>query len=661
MTFTTIKRCVLSMYKQKKPVFTKQKLAFGSWESTITTDLILNNSVSLGEISLFGDDIYWVEMRANEGGRYVVVKQTIDGKKTDAIPSGYNARTRVHEYGGGSYLVTNRGVVFSNFDDQSLYLVDANNVCKKLTIQEDCRYADIIYDKYRERLICIREDHSERAKEAVSSIIAVSLLESGNEIILQCGADFYSNPRLSNDGQKLCWISWFHPNMPWDNTSLFTSEINDVGQIGKASLVAGGDINESVCQPSWSFDDILYFISDKNNWWNLYRLGENGIECIIKLDAEFAVPQWSFRESNYDFIDYNSIISIYRQQGLAYIAIINTDKKTFETLSLSYTEIESLVCKKNKAYFLGSSPTEFKSIIEYDIEKKIVNVIQKSNAICLDKEYISVGESISFPVDENKHAHAVFYRPQNRYYTGLDDEKPPLVVMSHGGPTGESHNGLKMVVQFFSSRGFAVLDVNYGGSSGYGREYRRRLNGNWGIVDVNDCSKAALYVAEEGWVDKDRLAIRGGSAGGFTTLAALAYTDVFKAGASHYGVSDLEALTKETHKFESRYLDTLIGAYPETQEIYKERSPVNSVDRLSCPVIFFQGLEDKIVLPNQAELMVDALKLKGIPVVYIAYEGEQHGFRQAKNIKRTLESELYFYATIFNFKCADKIEPITFL
>ena len=649
------------MYKQKKPVFTKQKLAFGSWESTITTDLILNNSVSLGEISLFGDDIYWVEMRANEGGRYVVVKQTIDGKKTDAIPSGYNARTRVHEYGGGSYLVTNRGVVFSNFDDQSLYLVDANNVCKKLTIQEDCRYADIIYDKYRERLICIREDHSERAKEAVSSIIAVSLLESGNEIILQCGADFYSNPRLSNDGQKLCWISWFHPNMPWDNTSLFTSEINDVGQIGKASLVAGGDINESVCQPSWSCDDILYFISDKNNWWNLYRLGENGIECIIKLDAEFAVPQWSFRESNYDFIDYNSIISIYRQQGLAYIAIINTDKKTFETLSLSYTEIESLVCKKNKAYFLGSSPTEFKSIIEYDIEKKIVNVIQKSNAICLDKEYISVGESISFPVDENKHAHAVFYRPQNRYYTGLDDEKPPLVVMSHGGPTGESHNGLKMVVQFFSSRGFAVLDVNYGGSSGYGREYRRRLNGNWGIVDVNDCSKAALYVAEEGWVDKDRLAIRGGSAGGFTTLAALAYTDVFKAGASHYGVSDLEALTKETHKFESRYLDTLIGAYPETQEIYKERSPVNSVDRLSCPVIFFQGLEDKIVLPNQAELMVDALKLKGIPVVYIAYEGEQHGFRQAKNIKRTLESELYFYATIFNFKCADKIEPITFL
>ena len=649
------------MYKQKKPIFTKQKSAFGSWESTITTDLMLNNSVSLGEISHFGDDVYWVEMRANEGGRYVVVKQTIDGKKTDAIPPEYNARTRVHEYGGGSYLVTKRGVVFSNFDDQSLYLVDANNFCKKLTTQEGCRYADMIYDKYRERLICIREDHSEKTKEAVSSIVAVPLVELGKETTLQCGADFYSNPRLSNDGQKICWISWFHPNMPWDNTSLFIAEIDGVGQIGEASLVAGGNVNESVCQPSWSPEGILYFISDKNNWWNLYRLDEYAIECVIELDAEFAVPQWSFRESNYDFIDYNSIISIYRQQGLAYIMIINTDKKTFETLSLPYTDIESLVCKKNNAYFLGSSPTEFTSIIQYEIKQKIINVIQKSNAICLDKEYISVGKSISFPVDEYKHAHAIFYRPQNRYYTGLDDEKPPLVVMSHGGPTGKSHNGLKMVVQFFSSRGFAVLDVNYGGSSGYGREYRQRLNGNWGIVDVNDCSKAALYVAEKGWVDKERLAIRGGSAGGFTTLAALAYTDVFKAGASHYGVSDLEALTKETHKFESRYLDTLIGAYPEAQEVYKERSPVNAVDRLSCPVIFFQGLEDKIVLPNQAELMVNALRLKGIPVVYIVYEGEQHGFRQAKNIKRTLESELYFYATIFKFRCADKIEPITFL
>jgi dipeptidyl aminopeptidase/acylaminoacyl peptidase len=649
------------MYKPKKPVFTKQKRAFGSWESTITTDLMLNSSVGLGEISIFGDDIYWVEMRANEGGRYVVVKRTSDGQESDAIPSEYNARTRVHEYGGGSYLVTEQGVVFTNFTDQCLYLVDANNKCKKLTDQEDCRYADMTYDKHRERLICVREDHSDKNREAINTIVAVPLLETGDATILHSGADFYSNPRLSHDGLQLCWISWLHPNMPWDNTSLFVAEINNAGESGEAKFIVGGDDNEAVCQPLWSPDDTLYFISDKNNWWNLYRLNEKGTECVLERDAEFAVPQWSFRECNYDFIDNNSIMAVYREQGLAYLAVINTNEKKLETLSLPYTDIESLVCNQHSACFLAASPSEFASIIEYDIEQQSFNVIQKSNSIHLDQKYISVGESISFPVGEDKNAHAIFYRPQNRYFTGLDDEKPPLIVMSHGGPTGETHNGLKIVAQFFSSRGFAVLDVNYGGSSGYGREYRQRLNGNWGIVDVNDCSKAALYVAEQGWVDKDRLAIRGGSAGGFTTLAALAFTDVFKAGASHYGVSDLEALAKETHKFESRYLDTLIGAYPEQQQIYKERSPVNAVEKLSCPVIFFQGLEDKIVLPNQAEMMVDALKEKGIPVAYIAYEGEQHGFRQAKNIKRTLESELYFYSTIFNFQCADKVEPVTFL
>jgi dipeptidyl aminopeptidase/acylaminoacyl peptidase len=649
------------MYKPPKPIFTKQKVAFGSWESTITTDLMLNSSVGLGEISMLDDDIYWVEMRANEGGRYVVVKRTADGQESDVIPTEFNARTRVHEYGGGSYLVTEQGVVFTNFDDQNLYLVGSSSGCKKLTNKEACRYADMVYDKKHGRLICVRENHSDKTREAVNTIVAVPLSGSGNETVLVEGADFYSNPRVSHDGQQLSWIHWMHPNMPWDNTRLLVADINSSGELDKVKLIAGGENNEAVCQPMWSPDDTLYFISDRNNWWNIYRLTEKGIECVIDLEAEFSVPQWSFRECNYDFMDNDSIMAIYRQQGVAHLGVINVTDKSLKTLPLPYTDIDSLVCNQKSACFLAASPTEFASIIEYDIEHEKVNVIRKSNEIRLDQKYISVGESISFPVDEDKEAHAIFYRPQNRYFAGLDDEKPPLIVMSHGGPTGESHNGLKMVPQFFSSRGFAVLDVNYGGSSGYGREYRQRLNGNWGIVDVNDCSKAALYVAEQGWVDKERLAIRGGSAGGFTTLAALAFTDVFKAGASHYGVSDLEALAKETHKFESRYLDSMIGAYPEEQETYKKRSPVNAVDKLSCPVIFFQGLEDKVVLPNQSEMMVDALKQKGIPVAYIAYEGEQHGFRQAKNIKRTLEAELYFYSTIFNFECADEIEPVEFL
>jgi dipeptidyl aminopeptidase/acylaminoacyl peptidase len=649
------------MYKPRKPVFTKQKAPFGSWESTITTDLMLNSSVGLGEISIFNDDIYWIEMRANDGGRYVVVKRTLDGKESDAIPAEYNARTRVHEYGGGSYLMTEQGLVFANFSDQNLYLIDANDNCRKLTNQENCRYADMIYDKYQQRLICVREDHSNKSSEPVNTIVAIPFSDPDSETILLEGADFYANPRLSHDGKKLCWISWLHPNMPWDNTSLFISEINSAGGLESAQLIAGGDIDEAVCQPLWSPDDILYFISDRNNWWNIYRYTNDEVECVIELEAEFAVPQWSFRECNYDFVDQDSILAIYRQQGLAYLARINVHEKTCRTISLPYTDIESLVCDREHACFLAASPTEFASVILFDIEQESVSVIRKSNQLRLDQKYISIGETITFPVGEHDNAHAIFYRPQNRYFTGQDNEKPPLIVMSHGGPTGESHNGLKMVAQFFTSRGFAVLDVNYGGSSGYGRAYRQRLNSNWGIVDVNDCSKAALYAAEQGWVDKNRLAIRGGSAGGFTTLAALAFTDVFKAGASHYGVSDLEALAKETHKFESRYLDTLIGKYPEEQAVYKNRSPVNAVDKLSCPVIFFQGMEDKIVLPNQAEMMVDALKQKGIPVVYIAYEGEQHGFRQAKNIKRTLEAELYFYSTIFNFECADEIEPVEFL
>ncbi len=636
----------------------KQKAAFGSWKSSITTDLLLGDSVGLGEISIFADDVYWVEMRPQEKGRYVVVKQTPDGNRIDVIPPEFNARTRVHEYGGGSYLMTEMGLVFTNFSDQALYLVKSNNDCLKLTNSKDCRYADMMYDKKNNRIISVREDHLNKADEAVNSIVAVSLSDKNDEYVLVEGADFYSNPEISPDGKQLCWISWQHPNMPWDDTSLSLADIN--GDLENIRHIAGG-VNESVCQPVWSPDNKLYFVSDRNNWWNLYKLSDNKIDCILEMDAEFAVPQWSFRGCNYDFVNKDTILAIYRQNGLAYVASININEKSLETFKFPYTDIESLVCSDGKSWFLAASPTEFLSIIEYDIEKKQSSVLNKSNQLDIDKENISMGETLSFPINEDSHAHAFFYRPKNKEYTGLEGELPPLIVMSHGGPTGETHNGLKMVVQFFTSRGFAVIDVNYGGSSGYGRAYRQRLNKEWGIVDVNDCCKAALYVAEQGWVDKDRLAIRGGSAGGFTTLAALAFTDVFKAGASHYGVSDLEALAKETHKFESRYLDSMIGPYPEEQELYKTRSPVYAVDKLSCPVIFFQGLEDKVVLPNQSEMMVDALKEKGIPVAYIAYEGEQHGFRQAKNIKRTLEAELYFYSTIFNFECADEIEPVEFL
>ena len=637
----------------------KRKAPFGSWSSPITPDLMLSGSVGLGEISYFGDSIYWIEMRPEERGRYVIVELKTDGTRHEMIPSEFNARSRVHEYGGGSYLVTSFGLFFTNFIDQSIYQISNDGECKKLTHNDMCRYADFVFDERQNRLICVREDHSDEAIEPINTIIAISITD-GSEKVLVEGADFFSNPRLSPEGKQLCWIEWCHPNMPWDNTSLYIADINETGDLERVSLVSGTE-NESVCQPVWSSSCELYFISDKTGWWNIYRYRNNETECIYKMQAEFAVPQWSFRETSYCFVNDNKILSIYWQEGLAHLCLIDIENKQLHDISLPFTDLESVACNNDTAWFLAASPNEFPAVIKLNINNHSYKVIRKSNDITIDPAYISEGKPITFPVNDDETAHAFFYLPINKEFIGRDDEKPPLIVISHGGPTGASHNGLKMVVQFFTSRGFAVVDVNYSGSTGYGRAYRQRLNGQWGIADVNDCSKAALYVADLGWVDKDRLAIRGGSAGGFTTLAALAFTNVFKAGASHYGVSDLEALAKETHKFESRYLDSLIGPYPGKKNIYEQRSPINAVDKLSCPVIFFQGLEDKIVLPNQAEMMVHALKQKGIPVVYITYEGEQHGFRQSKNIKRTLEAELYFYSKIFNFECADKIEPIEFL
>ncbi len=639
----------------------RQKRAYGSWPSPITPELMLSSSVGLGELNFFDGSLYWIEMRPEEKGRYAIVKRNNDGYCSEVLASEYNARTRVHEYGGGSYLPTSEGLVFANFNDQALYLKSEQQACQQLTHNSSARYADMIHDHLRERVICVRENHQQSSREAKNSIVAVST-QTGDEIELVEGADFYSNPRLSPDGKQLCWIAWEHPNMPWDNTALYLADVVDNGKLENIRRITEA-YDESVCQPGWSPSNRLYFISDRTGWWNIYRLLDNKIEQVVEMQAEFATPQWSFRECNYDFVDDDSLLCIYWQEGVAQLASVDINSGQTHAINLPFTDMENVCCDGDRAWLLAASPESFPAIIELNIVSHDYHVIRKSNDLSFDNAFISKGQSISFSVDDatNEFSHAFYYPPENRDFIGLDDELPPLIVMSHGGPTGASHNGLKMVVQFFTSRGFAVVDVNYGGSTGYGRAYRERLKSNWGIVDVRDCSQAALWLAEQQKVDKQRLAIRGGSAGGFTTLAALAFTDVFKAGASHYGVSHLEALATETHKFESRYLDSLIGPYPEAKSIYDERSPINAVDRLSCPVIFFQGLEDKIVLPNQAEMMVNALKQKNIPVVYIAYEGEQHGFRQSKNIKRTLEAELYFYSSIFNFDCADEIEPVTFL
>ena len=608
-----------------------------------------------------GDDVYWTEGRPAEAGRNVLVRRAPDGATVDVTPAPFNARTRVHEYGGGAVLVDRGVVIFSNFADQRLYRVAPGGTPEAITPDGALRYADCVVDPARNRLICVREDHSETALaehgEAVNTIAAIALDGSETQHVLVAGNDFYSTPRLSPDGHTLAWLTWHHPNMPWDGTELWIAEVQPDGSLANAVLVAGGK-NESIFQPSWSPDGRLYFVSDRSGWWNLYRLDNGGTERLVTMEAEFGVPQWAFGISTYAFESAGRIICTYTQDGIDYLASLDTTTKTLTPLDTPYTGIGSIQAAPEKVLFRGASPTQATALVVFDLATGQQTILKRASAIEIDPGYLSTPQPIEFPTTGGLTAYGIFYPPHNQDYTAPEGEKPPLLVLSHGGPTGATSSALKLGVQYWTSRGFAVLDVNYGGSAGYGRAYRERLNDQWGIVDVDDCANSARYLAEQGLVDPARLAIRGGSAGGYTTLCALTFRDVFHAGASHYGVSDLEGLATDTHKFESRYLDGLIGPYPERRDLYEARSPIHHIAKLNCPVIFFQGLEDKVVPPSQAETMVEALRTKGIPVAYLPFEGEQHGFRRAENIKRALDAELYFYGRIFGFELADPVEPV---
>ena len=634
-----------------------QVVPYGSWKSPITSDLIVRASIGVGMVMLNERDVYWIEMRPSEGGRCVIVRRTPDGQIAEVTPKPFNARTRVHEYGGGDYTVADGTIYFSNFDDQRLYQQSLDSEPQPLTPAVDMRYADPVVDRKRRRLICVREDHT-GAGEAVNTLVSINLEDGSDARVLASGNDFYSSPRLSPDGKYLAWLTWNHPNMPWDGTELWVGEFADDGSLTQTVRVAGG-IEESIFQPEWSPDGALYFVSDRSGWWNLYRRKDDGnLEPLHERQAEFGLPQWGFGMSTYAFESAERIICAYIEKGSSRLASLETRTGKFETIETPYTDITYLRASRGRAAFRGGSPTEPAAIVQLDLSTGEIEVLRRSNDLKIDPGYFSIPQAIEFPTEDGKTAHAFFYPPRNRDTVAPEGELPPLLVKSHGGPTSAATTTLALGIQYWTSRGIAVLDVNYGGSTGYGREYRRRLNDRWGIVDVDDCVNGARYLVERGLADGNRLMITGGSAGGYTTLCALTFRDRFKAGASHYGVSDCEALAKETHKFESRYLDRLIGPYPERADLYRERSAIHHVDKLSCPVIFFQGLEDKVVLPNQAEMMVEALRAKGLPVAYVAFPGEQHGFRRAENIKRALDGELYFYSRVFGFELADTVEPV---
>ena len=619
-----------------------QRAPYGSWKSPITSDLIVAKSIGLSEPRLEGHDVYWLESRPEEGGRNVVVRNG-----GDLTPAPFNARTRVHEYGGGAWTVSDGVLYFSHNADQRLYRLIPGESPRPLTPEGSWRYADGVIDRRRGLWIGVREDHTAMG-EPVNAIVAIPLEGAlSNGRVLASGHDFFSSPRLSPDRRSLAYLAWDHPRMPWQGTTLYVITLAEDGMPSEPVAIAGG-ANESIFQPEWTPDgSALIFVSDRTGWWNLYRhsLADGSATALAPMEAEFGVPQWVFGLSTYAFAGPDRLVCSYISNGLAHLATLDLATKRLDPIELPYTDFTYVRAIGDAVVFRAGSPGMPASIVRLDLRTRKIETLKQSTATDPEiSKYFTAVRSIEFPSAGKRTAYGLFYPAFNPDYDPADGEKPPLLVKCHGGPTGAASSTLDLRIQYWTSRGISVLDVNYGGSTGYGRAYRELLDGAWGIVDVEDCVHGARHLAARGLVDGARSVITGGSAGGYTVLAALTFHDFFRGGASYYGVSDLAALASDTHKFESRYLDSLIGPYPGRADLYRERSPIFHVDRLSAPVIFFQGDEDRVVPPSQAELMVEALRRKGVPVGYLLFSGEQHGFRQAANIKRALDAELYFYA-----------------
>jgi len=645
---------------------------YGSWKSPVTADLALHESIHLSSIRVDGPDVYWVESRPHEQGRCVIVKRSSEGIIRDVTHKPFSARSGVHEYGGGEYSVSQGSVYFSNFRDQRIYIQKSDAKEDELPIPisaktGNCRYADSVIDSQGARLFAVREQHTEDSKEPINSLIVITVEDESDGPTITTiheGKDFYSDPRLSPNETELAYLAWNHPNMPWDGTALYIMPIKPNGTFSKPKRVAGGK-NESICQPQWSPDGTLYFISDRSNWWNLYKWdrskGKKGkVTPVCQQKNEFAGPGWRLGSSTYAFMDEDRIACTYSGKTGRDFGILDVQTGELEPVDVPFHSISSVKYSEGKVWFIGGSPTLQPSIVMFEVDTDQCAVVRKSwDLDTADLEpYFSQPQFISFPTTNQLQSYGYYYPPANPDYHAMVGTKAPLLVKIHGGPTGSTSTTLRLDIQYWTSRGFAVLDVNYGGSTGYGREYRERLKGNWGIVDVDDCCNGALYMAQEGLVDGKRLAITGRSAGGFTALAALTFKKVFTAGASYFGISDLEALAKETHKFESHYCEGLVGPYPQKERVYQMRSPVRHVNNLNCPLVLFQGTEDKISPPEQAQLMHHALQSKGIPVAYVPFEGESHGFRNPKNSIKALQGELYFYSRIFNFEPADQLDGI---
>jgi dipeptidyl aminopeptidase/acylaminoacyl peptidase len=622
---------------------------FIPWESPISEEAVVSESLHISDIHIDGNDVYWIEKRESENGHNTIIKKNKDGDLTDAIPDTFNAKTNVHEYGGGAFSVSNGIVVFSNHPDNRLYKVSEANPLPTPITEDDprLRYANIEFDNFRNRVITVQEDHT-NPQAIINSLVSIDLESPNNMITIKSGADFYSSPSLSPRGTQLAWVEWNHPNMPWDSTTLYIGDISDNGDLLTNKQISGFQ-NESVSNPIWSPEGILHYISDCSGWWNIFCLKDNREINLTPIKAEFTQPQWQLGINFYDFISKDEIVCTYNQNGIWQLGLLSTSDKQIKQILPQFTEIGRAGIKASKEKFvsiLGSYDSGYK-LYEYNIKDSQIRQLSSKEDPDIDKAYYSVPQNIEYQTQGSQQSHGIYYKPTNPLHKS-SNTLPPLIVITHGGPTAATTGTLNLEVQYWTSRGFAVLDVNYRGSTGYGTHYRKQLNGKWGVYDVEDCIKGAIHLVNKGEVNPNQLIVKGSSAGGYTALAALTFYNIFTAGVSYYGISDLTALAEETHKFESRYLDSMIGKYPEHKQEYEDRSPLFHIDKITSPILLFQGLKDKIVPPNQSQNMANLLIQKGIYNNLITFDNESHGFKEPENIKKCLVEELKFYQYIFN-------------
>ncbi|NNJ73360.1 MAG: S9 family peptidase [Enterobacterales bacterium] len=638
----------------------KQMLEYGSWPSSLTAEQLTEGSVRYGHIQVDEGNFYWLESLPDEGGRQVIKCYSPNGETKVMTASNFNVRSRVHEYGGGDFCIHKGNIVFVNDADQRLYSQANSQPAVALTPEPEftrsVRYADMQFHPNGRYLVAVKECHTaDNNPHLVTNELVLINAETGDETALVSGCDFYSYPRFSPNGKQLTWLSWRHPDMPWDNTTLNIADITDQKLSNVKPLM--DEVNESIYQPSWCPDGELHFVSDRSNWWNIYSLRDGVLNALTPMSVEFGFPQWQFGIHTYQFIDANRIAAVYTDNGKEQLCLIELDTGHIEPLELEFCHYErGIQCSDGAIFFIAASANLDTAVYTFDIENNELSLISDKQDT---KKSLSSSEAetIKFPVGKQS-AYAFFYAPTSSQYSAPEDSTPPLIVMIHGGPTGATHAAYNSGIQFWTSRGFAVVDVNYRGSTGFGRNYRDSLKYLWGIADVEDCIAVVKYLADIGRINPEAVAIRGGSAGGYTVYRALQESTVFKAGVSRYGVADLSSLTSDTHKFELHYLDRLIGSWPEDEAIYHERSPINNAKQQVAPMLLLQGDEDAVVPLSQSQAMAEALDEKEIPYHLEILSGEQHGFRQSHNIIKALELELNFYRQVFAIKADEKLAEL---